>query len=59
MAQEWLDAGIIASSHDVYDIARRLLFNSYQDRTSARAITGLTGNPIPWAGNLDSNKDLR
>ncbi|MCB8969089.1 MAG: glycosyltransferase family 4 protein [Ardenticatenaceae bacterium] len=58
MAQEWLDAGIIASSHDVYDVMEGSSLFTYQDRASARAITGLTGNPILfWAGNLDSNKD--
>lgn len=58
LAYEWIQAGIIPNMDLVHEVMETSAIFSYEERPSARAKTGLTGNPIIfWAGNLDENKD--
>jgi glycosyltransferase involved in cell wall biosynthesis len=58
LAQDWLEAGIIHSIQDVYEVMETSSPFQYQDKVAARQITGLAGNPVVlWTGNLKHNKD--
>ena len=58
LANGWIKAGVIDSTEDVYQVMETSTLFSYQDRQSARKISGMAGQPILfWAGNLDNNKD--
>ena len=58
LAEEWIEAGIIPKMALVHEVMETSAVLNYEERPSARAKTGLTGNPIVfWAGNLDQNKD--
>lgn len=58
LAREWVDAGVIPAMNEVHEVMEGSSPFTYQDRSRARTITGMTGSPILfWAGNLDHNKD--
>ncbi|MBK7203835.1 glycosyltransferase family 4 protein [Candidatus Amarolinea dominans] len=58
LAQPWQAAGIIHPTQPVFEIMEGTSDFRTRPRAEARAITGLTGDPVLfWAGNLDANKD--
>ena len=58
LAREWIEAGVIRSSEKVYEVMETSTPFQYQDRATARARTGLEGQPvILWTGSLTPNKD--
>ena len=58
LAQPWQAAGVIHPTQPVFEIMEGTSDFGIRSRTEARAITGMTGDPILfWAGNLDANKD--
>ena len=58
LAQPWQAAGIIHSAQPVFEIMEGASDFRTRPRVAARAITGVTGDPVLfWAGNLDANKD--
>lgn len=58
LAQPWLAQGVIATRQPLFEIMEGAPTFCVGARPEARALTGLTGDPIfLWAGNLDANKD--
>lgn len=58
LANEWHEAGVLTPSQPIYELMEVSTSFSYQSRATARAETGLTGQPILlWTGNLFPNKD--
>jgi glycosyltransferase involved in cell wall biosynthesis len=58
LAEEWVATGLIQPADRVYEIMETSTPFRYQCRDNARAITGLTGQPILlWTGRLNANKD--
>jgi glycosyltransferase involved in cell wall biosynthesis len=58
LANSWTDCGVISKNQQVYEVMEGS--NSFQrkNRASARARTGLKGDPVVlWVGNLTENKD--
>ena len=58
LAHEWVEQGSVRSLAAVYEVMELSSPFCYQDRAAARAITGLSGDPVVlWTGNLYPNKD--
>lgn len=58
LAVPWLKSGVIISPELVYPIMETSSPLEFQPKATARAKTGLRGQPIIfWAGNLKPNKD--
>jgi len=58
LAHPWQAAGVIHPTQPVFEIMEGTSDFHAQPRATARAATGMTGDPIVfWAGNLDANKD--
>lgn len=58
LANEWHEAAVFTPSQPIYEVMEVSTSFSYQPRTTARAKTGLSGQPILlWTGNLFPNKD--
>lgn len=58
LAQPWLRQGMIADASQVFSVMETSSLLTCDDKTAARARTGLYGHPILlWTGNLNANKD--
>jgi len=58
LADGWIDHGLIAKEQQIFEVMEGSTFFQCEDRTVARARTGLAGAPIIlWVGNLTANKD--
>jgi glycosyltransferase involved in cell wall biosynthesis len=58
LAQPWQAAGAIRPDQPIFEIMEGTSDFCMRPRAEARAITGVTGDPVLfWAGNLDANKD--
>jgi glycosyltransferase involved in cell wall biosynthesis len=58
LARPWIDAGVFARQLRVIPLIESTSRFRLQDRLSARAKTGLSGDPLClWVGRLDGNKD--
>jgi glycosyltransferase involved in cell wall biosynthesis len=57
-AQPFLKAGLLTQANSIFEIPECSSRFMAGDRQSARAVTGLFGDPaVLWVGNLDQNKD--
>ena len=58
LAEGWIDQGLISKEQQIFEVMEGSTFFRCEDRTAARARTGLSGAPILlWVGNLKANKD--
>lgn len=58
LAGEWLAQGGLPSLDNVFEIMETSSSFAYRERTTARAVTGLAGEPvILWTGSLSRRKD--
>jgi glycosyltransferase involved in cell wall biosynthesis len=58
LAEPFVKQGAIRGMGDVYQIMEGSSWFAPQDRTSARALTGMYGTPVVlWVGRLNQNKD--
>jgi glycosyltransferase involved in cell wall biosynthesis len=58
LADIWLEAGLISPNQPIYEVMETSSILNYEDRSAARALTGLTGAPILlWTGSLSPRKD--
>jgi glycosyltransferase involved in cell wall biosynthesis len=58
LSDGWIEHGLIAKEQRIFEVMEGSTFFRCEDRTVARARTGLTGAPIVlWVGNLTANKD--
>jgi glycosyltransferase involved in cell wall biosynthesis len=58
LAEPWRRAGVIRSTHAVFEIMEGSTRFTPGNRAAARAVTGSGGDPmLLWTGHLDANKD--
>lgn len=58
LATPWIDRGVISEKQRVFEVMEGSTCFRYEERTAARARTGLAGAPLVlWVGNLTVNKD--
>jgi glycosyltransferase involved in cell wall biosynthesis len=58
LAEGWIHEGLISKEQQIFEVMEGSTFFRCEDRTVARARTGLSGAPvILWVGNLTANKD--
>ena len=58
LGNDWIRKGNLSTSTKIYEIMEGSNQFNYRERNSARAITGIIGNPVfLWVGRLNENKD--
>jgi glycosyltransferase involved in cell wall biosynthesis len=58
LAEGWIDQGLISKEQQIFEVMEGSTLFRCEDRSVARARTGLAGTPIIlWVGNLTANKD--
>lgn len=58
LADRWKQYGLISEKQNIYEVMEGSNCLRWEDRATARARTGLNGEPVVlWVGNLTANKD--